>query len=420
MPSARGTRIGTLPILCGIAAAMVLTSSCESDRTLAPTVESGGRRVGDPVPGRLIVRARDAAGFEAYARAAGIEIEASIPRQRVFAVRLDASDGDGPSLASLVSSSSVQSVASDSWVHVNSRVEMEYDADLTEEDFGNTWAFNKIKRLAALAYATGDGVIVGVLDTGVKSSLSCFSGKLVPGWDFVGNDSIPEETANTVNEDADSKTDEGAGHGTLMAGLIVYVAPDAQVLPCRIFDDEGWGTLFECAAAVEWAVDHGADVLSLSASSVMDSTVLEDALDYATSEGVLLVCAAGNDDTDDSYYPAAYADAFGVGGSNTQDLITWDSNYGAGNVDILAPGIDVSGPWWLGGFAWADGTSPAAAITAAVAALYLELDPGATPAEVADALRDGSDAVTPTNPPFSAGDWGAGRLNAEGTVLLAP
>ena len=100
-------------------------------------------------------------------------------------------------------------------------------------------------------YSTGEGALVAVLDTGVLASHEALAGVIAPGgYDFIDNDDDPTDTANGLDDDNDGLIDEGAGHGTMVAGIVHLVAPDTRILPIRVLDDEGRGTTFTLAKGI--------------------------------------------------------------------------------------------------------------------------------------------------------------------------
>src|SRR6185503_3931377 len=95
--------------------------------------------------------------------------------------------------------------------------------------------------------------------------------------------------------------------GTLCAGVIAAIAPDAMIMPLRAFDDRGSAYLFLLAKAVRYAADHGAQVINMSFGTLENSKALKNSIDYAKGKGVIMVASAGNNDTSAPQYPAAYS-----------------------------------------------------------------------------------------------------------------
>ncbi len=203
-----------------------------------------------------------------------------------------------------------------------------------------------------------------------------FAGRLLPGYDFVDNDADP--------------TDEN-GHGTHVAGIlaagidnglgIAGVAGRVKILPVRVLNSTNAGWMSDIAAGVTWAVDQGARVINLSLGSTTASTALATAIDYANSQGAVVIAAAGNSNSALSFYPAAWDTVIATGATSYTGGRWALSNKGA-NVDLMAPGALIYSTAWspTGGSAYDfnSGTSMAAPHVAGVAALMLSRDPNLT------------------------------------------
>lgn len=243
--------------------------------------------------------------------------------------------------------------------------------------------------------ATGAGVLVAVVDSGIDPGNPHLAGAVVGGIDLVGDGTDPNGFT-----DID-------GHGTAIAGEIaarpvagsgvVGLAPDANLLSVRVFrgtDDEsvrnGWGPTTErLAAGIRYAVDAGARVINVSVSNYEQSDGLQDAVAYATANGSLVVASAGNAATTDDKsntprYPAAYAGALAVTATNEAGVGTDDSIHGP-HVEVAAPGAQVLTTATGGGDCLygsdAPSTSFATAYASAAAALVVQAYPRETPAE---------------------------------------
>lgn len=265
--------------------------------------------------------------------------------------------------------------------------------------------------------ATGAGVVVAVVDSGVDVRNAHLSSAVLPGVDLTGAEGV-------------GHTDED-GHGTAIAGQVaarpvdgsgvVGVAPDAQVLPVRVYratDEqavrEGLGVRTDrIAEGVVAAVERGARVVNVSLSSGEDDPALRAAVALATERGALVVASAGNRTTAQSgppRYPAAYDGVLGVAAVDAVDRPTEDSVHGP-HVDIAAPGTEVlttfhaAGDCLLGGSA---SSSFATAYVSAAAALVAQAHPDETPAQWAHRLM-----ATASRPDLRARDdrigWGVVR-----------
>ena len=197
------------------------------------------------------------------------------------------------------------------------------------------WGLEQIKAPEAWDITTGSDLIVAFLDTGVAAGHPDLRDKMVPGYDF-------------VNEDSDPSDDNG--HGTFTAGVaaastnnnqgVAGVSWGARIMPIKVLDDKtAEATRATLPGASDYATDHGARVVNVSAGSPYESAVVKEAVEYAESRGTLIVAAAGNQPGEISY-PAAYDQVFAVGASNPDDQNSGFSSYGS-YVDLVAPGVGI-------------------------------------------------------------------------------
>src|ERR1019366_8945283 len=171
--------------------------------------------------------------------------------------------------------------------------------------------------------STGAGTVVATIDTGADFSHSVLSRSLTPGWDFVH--SVPggqeladlnQETTPILDQETTPILDQettpildGAkfpdfGHGTMVAGLIHLVAPNARIMPLRAFGADGSATISPIVQAIAFAVDSHVDVINMSFSVKQDSPALAAALLQATKVGIVCVASAGNDGRAIQVWPA--------------------------------------------------------------------------------------------------------------------
>jgi hypothetical protein len=224
----------------------------------------------------------------------------------------------------------------------------------------------------------GSGVKAYIVDTGVRTSHSEFTGRTVTGYSAIGG--TPEDCH---------------GHGTHVAGTVAGttygVAKLATIVPVRVLDCSGSGSTSGVVDGINWAIgDHVAGtpaVMNLSLGGGASKT-MDDAVAAAVADGITVVVAAGNSTADACYYsPAREPSAITVAASDQSDNIAYFSNFGS-CVDIFGPGVTIlsAGITTDTAAATMSGTSMAAPHVAGVAATYLGLNNSATPAQVTTAL----------------------------------
>jgi len=280
------------------------------------------------------------------------------------------------------------------------------NANLPPPDEYITWQsdFRTITGIDGVS-ATGLGVGICVIDTGIDLSHQDFGGRQLAGWkDFIQDQETPYDDQ---------------GHGTAMAGLMWAdgwmkgVSPNADLYVAKAMNSQGEGVDETIAAAVDWCVDSGVDIISMSLGGaggfnfILSSTdELENSVDNALSQGVFVVAAAGNDGEDDDgdvASPGSVEDVICVGGIDRTGMIWSGSSSGDNNGRILplppilprnnpdmkpevtGPGKDVpvlippsqqsTEPSRYGPYAHASGTSAATAWVAGGIALLLEEKP---------------------------------------------
>lgn len=270
-----------------------------------------------------------------------------------------------------------------------------------------------------LPHTTGSGVSVAVLDTGVESSHPALAGSIMKGgFDFVDCDPDPEDTSNGLDDDDDGEIDEGAGHGTMVAGIVHLIAPDAQILPLRILDDEGRGNSFAVAKALVFAADAGIQIINMSFGLPLHCRTIAWGVDYAAAAGVVLVAAAGNEGQEfPPYYPASDPAVLSVAALDSTDVKSSFSNYHS-TVAVSAPGNGILAPFPGGQYAIGAGTSFAAPFISGQAALVQAGPVSPMKSDIDSVVRAGVVLIDgiPGNIPF-AGKLGSGRFDGLETWL---
>jgi len=293
----------------------------------------------------------------------------------------------------------------------------------TIEDFEDQMMAARIGLEEAHAYARGSGVTVAVLDTGVDPEHEVFIDRLSPGGrDFVDGDLEPWDTANGSDDDGDGFTDEGYGHGTMVAGLVVLVAPEAMILPIRILDDEGRSDLFTLATAMGYTLEQNVQVINLSFGvKAQRPRTLRRLFEQCEERNIVAVAGAGNEDNEmPPYYPAALDNVFMVTALDTLDVKADFADF-HDQVLVAGPGVGIrsaypGGEWGLGA-----GCSFATPLVAGEVALILELHPGLDVSASRFIVAQAVDQVyeIPGNEDY-LGKLGSGRLFLPLAVGAAP
>ncbi|MEE8380593.1 MAG: S8 family peptidase [Thermodesulfobacteriota bacterium] len=272
------------------------------------------------------------------------------------------------------------------------------------------WNFPLINLEEAWDISTGEGVTVAVLDTGVNS---------------FGKDGFGSQSEKRVLRGYNAllglpgAARDYLGHGTHVAGIIAQetnnvtgaagIAYNAKILPVKVLLFTGEGLDSWIINGIRWVTDHGADIINLSIGGAPPSQALEDAINYAYQQGVVLVASSGNDAEGVVDYPAAFENCIAVGAVRyDKNLAAHYSNYGDA-LDLVAPGGDMRedqngdgepdgirqegferflllGIKW--GYPYFTGTSFSSPHVAGVAALVKSLHPEYGPDEIRQVLQE--------------------------------
>jgi subtilisin family serine protease len=251
------------------------------------------------------------------------------------------------------------------------------------------WGLQRIGAERAWSVSRGEGVIIAIVDTGVKLSHPDLKDKLLPGLNLAR---------------PGAPADDEHGHGTLIAGVsaaatnngigMASVAPDAKVLPLRVFNAQGIATSGQVTRAIRWAVQTAEQrrsklVLNLSfvgpprppdatgrSGTLLGDRAVRRAITEATDAGAVVVAASGNEGLPQTSFDAPPdRGILVVGAADKQDRCAPFTNYGAG-LDLLAPGVDILSTYWnrtpdQSVYAFADGSSLAVPFAAGTAALLM-------------------------------------------------
>jgi subtilisin family serine protease len=267
---------------------------------------------------------------------------------------------------------------------------------------------------------TGSGVTVAVIDTGVDPTNPVLQNLLVSGYDFTRNvnggseksdvstspDLSQAQTAE-VNQRTVAVLDQRTvavldgsqysafGHGTMTAGIVHLVAPQAKIMPLKSFNANGSGYNSDILRAIYYAVKNGAKVLNMSFDYSSYSPELANAVKYANSKGVISVASAGNNGQQVAVYPGALPSVIDVASTSNSDIQSTFTNYGAPPVWIAAPGEGVVTTYPWGTYAAGWGTSFSAPLVSGTAALMLGTNGNCTYSTVASGLAHAASISDP-------------------------
>jgi subtilisin family serine protease len=287
--------------------------------------------------------------------------------------------------------------------------------------------------------AVGTG-IVAIIDTGIDPTHPAFAGHLIDGYDFtrdqpglpsemtdlaqstvsildqstvsildsnrvtVLNGSVAAILAQSTVSILDATTIPAAfGHGTMVAGIVHLVAPNAMILPLKAFRADGTSSTFDIVRAIYYAVDHGAKVINMSFSLDRPSAELVRAINYADRSGVTCVSSTGNSGLETVVYPAGLQNVIGVASTDALDQRSTFSNYGTAVADMTAPGELIITTYPGSSYAAVSGTSFSTPLVSGTVALLRQF-------RFSLKRLDVSSALSRTAP--AADELGWGRLDA--------
>ncbi|MFS0621179.1 S8 family peptidase [Priestia megaterium] len=270
--------------------------------------------------------------------------------------------------------------------------------------FAYQYGPQKVQAPDAWDVTTSNGNIkIAIIDTGVQLNHPELAIKLWPGYNFVEGNLNPND---------------GNGHGTHVAGIagaltenslgIAGIAPSASIIPVRALDNSGNGTLSNIANAITYSTNAGAKVINLSLGSSQGSITLENAINHAWNQGVVIVAAAGNEASNTLTYPAAYQNVIAVASTDINDQKSDFSNYGTW-VEVSAPGSAILSTYTGSYYAYLSGTSMACPHVAGLAALLAAQ--GKNNVQIKNTILSTCDPV-----PGTGLYWTYGRINANRAV----
>jgi len=275
------------------------------------------------------------------------------------------------------------------------------------------WHLKTLNVAGAWNFANGAGVTVAVIDSGVDANHVDLAGQVLPGLDLVD----PKGNGDT----------DLVGHGTTVSAIIagrsddssgvVGIAPKAKILPVRVLDEENrYDDAMIVAKGVRWAVDHGARVINLSLGGNGSSAALAAALDYAFAKDVVVVACTGNTSASSSagvWYPAREPGVLAVAGMEKDGNALWSGSITGKETVVTAPATALVGARPDNGYWHVQGTSFAAPMVSATAALVRSRWPTMSAAEVINRIIK---TATDRGAPGRDSTYGFGMVDPTGAL----
>ncbi len=310
--------------------------------------------------------------------------------------------------------------------------------DPDDPNINSQWHLSNIQASQAWDIHAGSGAVIAIIDDAVRITHEDLSPNLwvnpgeipgdgldndnngfiddVHGWDLADNDNDPNPPPSASNE--------VFTHGTHVAGIasaasnngigIASIGFGAKIMSLKATSDdtEDARVIEEVFSTIQYAINNNADVINMSWGGPVFSQTFQDLIDVAHEAGIVLVAAAGNDNSDEVFYPAGYNHVISVAASKQDDGKASFSNYGE-TIDVTAPGLQIFST--LAGsdqsYGLLSGTSMASPLVAGLCGLAKSYVQNATPDQILSCLTSTADNIDNVNQGFE-GLLGAGRINA--------
>ena len=371
-------RVVTLGLLAAALTACSDVPTTSVPVALSPTTATASRG-GDPIPDSYIVVFKESVSdVDAASNDLATKSGGRVKHTYRFALK---------GLAIQLPAAAAAALANDPRVE---RVEQDQTMSISTVQSGATWGIDRIDQRALplsgtyVYNADGTGVTVYIIDTGINFTHSEYAGRASTGVD--------EITAGGTAADCN-------GHGSHVSGTVggtTYgVAKNVKLVAVRVLDCNGSGSTSGVIAGIDWVT--GNRVLPAAANMSLGggfSATLNSAVDRSTAAGVTYAIAAGNSTADAcNSSPASAASSITVGATDINDAFATFSNFGT-CVHINGPGVNITSAWIGSNTATntISGTSMATPHVAGTAALYLQVNPAATPSQVRSALTSNATA----------------------------
>lgn len=306
---------------------------------------------------------------------------------------------------------------------------------LTPNDpsYSSQWHLNVINASGAWNYfSSGSTIKIAIVDDALQRSHPDLSGNLWVNPGEIPNNNIDDDGNGYIddingydvgsNDNNPDPPSSSFSHGTHVAGCASATTNNntgvaAIGFSCKLIAVKATtqaSVVTNGYDGIVYAVAAGADVINMSWGGTGSSTTAQNIISWANGQGVVLVAAAGNNNTNTMFYPAGYTQCIAVAATSSNDVKASFSNYGTW-VDISAPGNNIYATTVNSTYGNMSGTSMASPIVAGLAGLMLSLNPTLLPSDIRTCITSTATNINSQNPSYT-GQLGAGRINANNAM----
>lgn len=306
---------------------------------------------------------------------------------------------------------------------------------LTPNDpsYSSQWHLATINAAGAWNYfSTGSNIKIAIVDDAVERTHPDISPNLWVNPGEIANNNIDDDGNGYIddingydvgsNDNNPNPPSSSYAHGTHVTGCASPATNNATGVAgigfsCKIMavkSTTSSSSITNGYDGIVYAVASGADVINMSWGGTGSSTTAQNIITWASNQGVVLVAAAGNNNTNTMFYPAGYTECIAVAATASGDAKASFSNYGTW-VDISAPGNNIYATYYGATYSNLSGTSMASPIVAGLAGLMLSLNPSLTPADIRNCITSTAANINAQNSSY-IGQLGAGRIDANAAM----
>ena len=240
---------------------------------------------------------------------------------------------------------------------------------------------------------------VGIVDTGLSPLQPLLYLKVIAGQSFVEGSPSIDDLPSNCDSNLNGILDEGAGHGTMVAGIILQTAPNCQLVVAKSADSDGNATPWSVLKGVVFCVENHAKLINLSLGSAQPLTGFGPFVDWVEDNGSLIIAPIGNKGQNKTLFPAGYSNVVCVTGLLSDNTKAPFSNW-APCARVAAPATGILGEWYTGSMAKWSGTSFAAPMVTGSLAAAIANNPRRTPMFLRFALDATGVEIDGPNPAY--------------------